>query len=163
HDVAAGRITLDGHDVRDVTQASLRAQMGIVTQENFLFSDTIRYNIAYGKPDATPAEIERAARQAHAHDFILACPEGYDTLVDEQGQVHYAGSREQVPEQYRPQLPPAEPAAPGASTPAAPGASTPEASGRPPTLLAGECMLLIPGGTRRPHDSRSYPNCDECR
>ena len=83
--------------------------------------------------------------------------------VDEQGQVHYAGSREQVPEQYRPQLPPAEPAAPGASTPAAPGASTPEASGRPPTLLAGECMLLIPGGTRRPHDSRSYPNCDECR
>ncbi|PYM35984.1 MAG: hypothetical protein DME15_05240 [Candidatus Rokuibacteriota bacterium] len=94
--------------------------------------------------------------------------------VDEQGQVHYAGSREQVPEQYRPQLPPAEPAAPGpstpsepaapgASTPAAPGASTPDASGRPPTLLAGECMLLIPGGTRRPHDSRSYPNCDECR
>ena len=83
--------------------------------------------------------------------------------VDEQGQVHYAGSREQVPEQYRSQLPPAEPAAPGASTPAAPGASTPEASGRPPTLLAGECMLLIPGGTRRPHDSRSYPNCDECR
>ena len=83
--------------------------------------------------------------------------------VDEQGQVHYAGSREQVPEQYRPQLPPAEPAAPGASTPAEPGASTPEASGRPPTLLAGECMLLIPGGTRRPHDSRSYPNCDECR
>ena len=83
--------------------------------------------------------------------------------VDEQGQVHYAGSREQVPEQYRPQLPPAEPAAPGASTPAAPGASTPEASGRPPTLRAGECMLLIPGGTRRPHDSRSYPNCDECR
>ena len=75
--------------------------------------------------------------------------------IDEQGQVHYAGSREQVPEQYRPQLPPAEPAAPGASTP--------EASGRPPTLLAGECMLLIPGGTRRPHDSRSYPNCDECR
>ena len=83
--------------------------------------------------------------------------------VDEQGQVHYAGSREQVPEPYRSQLPPAEPAAPGASTPAEPGASTPEASGRPPTLLAGECMLLIPGGTRRPHDSRSYPNCDECR
>ena len=83
--------------------------------------------------------------------------------VDEQGQVHYAGSREQVPEQYRPQLPPAEPAAPGASTPAAPGASTPEASSRPPTLVPGECILLIPGGTRRPHDSRSYPNCDECR
>ena len=83
--------------------------------------------------------------------------------VDEQGQVHYAGSREQVPEQYRPQLPPAEPAAPGASTPAAPGASTPEASSQPPTTLPGECILLIPGGTRRPRDSRSYPNCDECR
>jgi len=83
--------------------------------------------------------------------------------VDEQGQVHYAGSREQVPEPYRSQLPPAEPAAPGASTPAAPGASTPEASSQPPTTLPGECILLIPGGTRRPRDSRSYPNCDECR
>jgi len=83
--------------------------------------------------------------------------------VDEQGQVHYAGSREQVPEPYRSQLPPAEPAAPGASTPAAPGASTPEASSQPPTPLPGECILLIPGGTRRPRDSRSYPNCDECR
>ena len=96
HDVAAGRITLDGHDVRDVTQASLRAQMGIVTQENFLFSDTIRYNIAYGKPDATPAEIERAARQAHAHDFILACPEGYDTLVGERGVRLSGGQRQRV-------------------------------------------------------------------
>jgi len=83
--------------------------------------------------------------------------------IDEQGQVHYAGSREQVPEPYRSQLPPAEPAAPGASTPAAPGASTPEASSQPPTTLPGECILLIPGGTRRPRDSRSYPNCDECR
>ena len=83
--------------------------------------------------------------------------------VDEQGQVHYAGSREQVPEPYRSQLPPAEPAAPGASTPAAPGASTPEASSQPPTTLPGECILLIPGGTRRPRDSRSFPNCDECR
>ena len=75
--------------------------------------------------------------------------------VDEQGQVHYAGSREQVPEPYRSQLPPAEPATPGASTP--------EASNQPPTPLPGECILLIPGGTRRPRDSRSYPNCDECR
>src|SRR5947208_3360945 len=65
HDVAAGRITLDGHDVRDVTQASLRAQMGIVTQEIFLFSDTVRYNIAYGKPDGRIAEIGR-------HDELLA-------------------------------------------------------------------------------------------
>ncbi len=96
HDVAAGRITLDGHDVRDVTQASLRAQMGIVTQENFLFSDTIRYNIAYGRPEATDAEIERAARQAHAHDFILACPEGYDTLVGERGVRLSGGQRQRV-------------------------------------------------------------------
>jgi len=75
--------------------------------------------------------------------------------VDEQGQVHYTGSREQVPEPYRSQLPPAEPATPGATTP--------EASSRPPTLVPGECILLIPGGTRRPRDSRSFPNCDECR
>jgi subfamily B ATP-binding cassette protein MsbA len=96
HDVAAGRITLDGHDVRDVTQASLRAQMGIVTQENFLFSDTIRYNIAYGRPDATPQQIERAARQAHAHDFILSFPEGYETLVGERGVRLSGGQRQRI-------------------------------------------------------------------
>jgi hypothetical protein len=75
--------------------------------------------------------------------------------VDEQGQVHYAGSRDQVPEPYRSQLPAAEPDAAGPSTP--------DVSSRPPTLVPGECLLLIPGGTRRPRDSRSYPNCDECR
>ncbi len=96
HDVAAGRITIDGHDVRGVTQASLRAQMGIVTQENFLFSDTIRYNIAYGRPDATPEQIERAARQAHAHDFIMACPEGYATLVGERGVRLSGGQRQRI-------------------------------------------------------------------
>jgi len=96
HDVAAGRITLDDHDIRDVTQASLRAQMGIVTQENFLFGDTIRYNIAYGKPDATTEAIERAARQAHAHDFIMACPEGYDTLVGERGVRLSGGQRQRI-------------------------------------------------------------------
>ncbi|HKB25641.1 MAG TPA: ABC transporter ATP-binding protein [Methylomirabilota bacterium] len=96
HDVAAGRITLDGRDVRDVTQASLRAQMGIVTQETFLFSDTVRYNIAYGKPEATPEAIERAARQAHAHDFIVACPEGYDTLVGERGVRLSGGQRQRI-------------------------------------------------------------------
>ena len=96
HDVASGRITIDGHDVRDVTQASLRAQMGIVTQENFLFSDTIRYNIAYGRPDATTEQIERAARQAHAHDFVLGCPEGYDTLVGERGVRLSGGQRQRI-------------------------------------------------------------------
>ncbi len=96
HDVAKGRITIDGHDVRDVTQASLRAQMGIVTQETFLFSDTIRYNIAYGRPDASPEAIERAARQAYAHDFILSFPEGYDTLAGERGVRLSGGQRQRI-------------------------------------------------------------------
>src|SRR5207237_8408360 len=85
HDVAAGRITIDGHDLRDLTQASLRAQIGVVTQETFLFSDSIHYNIAYGRPGATLEAITRAARQAHAEDFIVACPDGYAPLVGERG------------------------------------------------------------------------------
>jgi subfamily B ATP-binding cassette protein MsbA len=96
HDVTEGRITIDGHDVRDLTQASLRALIGIVTQETFLFSDTVRYNIAYGRPDATVAQIERAARQAHAHDFIIAGPEGYDTLVGERGVRLSGGQRQRL-------------------------------------------------------------------
>jgi len=96
HDVTAGRITLDGHDLRDVTQASLRAQIGVVTQENFLFSDTIRYNIAYGRPHAPFEEIMRAARQAHSHDFIMACPGGYDTLVGERGVRLSGGQRQRI-------------------------------------------------------------------
>jgi subfamily B ATP-binding cassette protein MsbA len=96
HDVTAGRILLDGHDVRDVTQASLRAQIGIVTQETFLFSDSIYYNIAYGRPDATAADVTRAARQAHAHDFIVACPEGYQTLVGERGVRLSGGQRQRL-------------------------------------------------------------------
>jgi len=89
-------VTLDGHDLRDVTQASLRAQIGVVTQENFLFSDTIRYNIAYGRPHAPFEEIVRAARQAHAHDFIVACPDGYDTLVGERGVRLSGGQRQRI-------------------------------------------------------------------
>ena len=96
HDVTDGRLTIDGHDVRDVTQESLRALIGIVTQETFLFSDSIRYNIAYGRPDATPADIDRAARQAHAQDFIAACPEGYDTLVGERGVRLSGGQRQRL-------------------------------------------------------------------
>ncbi len=96
HDVASGRITIDGHDVRDVTQASLRAQMGIVTQETFLFSDSIRYNIAYGRPDASFDDVVRAARQAHAHEFVLACPDGYETLVGERGVRLSGGQRQRV-------------------------------------------------------------------
>jgi ATP-binding cassette, subfamily B, bacterial MsbA len=96
HDVSAGRITVDGHDVRDVTQASLRAQIAVVTQETFLFSDSIHDNIAYGRPGATAEEIARAARQAHAEEFILACPEGYATLVGERGVRLSGGQRQRL-------------------------------------------------------------------
>ena len=96
HDVTAGRIALDGHDVRDVTQASLRALIAVVTQETFLFGDSIHYNIAYGRPGATADEVARAARQAHAEEFILACPEGYATLVGERGVRLSGGQRQRL-------------------------------------------------------------------
>jgi ATP-binding cassette, subfamily B, bacterial MsbA len=96
HDVTSGRILIDGHDLRAVTQTSLRAQMGIVTQETFLFSDSVYYNIAYGRPEASSEEVVRAARQAHAHDFIVACPEGYDTLVGERGVRLSGGQRQRI-------------------------------------------------------------------
>jgi subfamily B ATP-binding cassette protein MsbA len=96
HDVTTGRITIDGHDVRDVTQASLRAQMGIVTQGTFLFSDSIYYNIAYGRPEAAREDVLRAARQAYAHDFIVACDDGYDTLVGERGVRLSGGQRQRI-------------------------------------------------------------------
>jgi subfamily B ATP-binding cassette protein MsbA len=94
HDVSTGRITLDGRDLRSVTVASLRSLIGIVTQETFLFHDSIAYNIGYGKPGATPAEIEHAARLAQAHDFIAALPEGYATSVGERG-VKLSGGQAQ--------------------------------------------------------------------
>jgi subfamily B ATP-binding cassette protein MsbA len=96
HDVTEGRITIDGHDVRDVTQTSLRDQMGIVTQGPFLFSDSIYYNIAYGRPDASREDVLRAARQAYAHDFIVACEQGYDTLVGERGVRLSGGQRQRI-------------------------------------------------------------------
>jgi len=96
HDVKSGRITLDGRDVRDVSVASLRALMGIVTQETFLFADTIAYNIGYGRPGATPAQIEHAARLAQAHDFIAALPEGYGTPVGERGVKLSGGQRQRI-------------------------------------------------------------------
>ena len=94
HDVTSGRITLDGHDLRAVTVSSLRGLIGIVTQDTFLFHDSVEYNIAYGRPGATAAEIERAARQAQAHDFIGALPEGYATSVGERG-VKLSGGQAQ--------------------------------------------------------------------
>jgi ATP-binding cassette, subfamily B, bacterial MsbA len=96
YDVTSGRITIDGHDIRAVTQASLRAQIGVVTQETFLFSDSVYYNIAYGRPDALMADVARAARQAHADEFIAACPEGYDTLVGERGVRLSGGQRQRL-------------------------------------------------------------------
>ncbi|MGH7403641.1 MAG: ABC transporter ATP-binding protein, partial [Candidatus Rokuibacteriota bacterium] len=94
HDVSAGRITLDQHDLRAITVGSLRSLIGIVTQDTFLFHDSIEYNIAYGKPGATREEIERAARLAQAHDFIAALPEGYATSVGERG-VKLSGGQAQ--------------------------------------------------------------------
>jgi subfamily B ATP-binding cassette protein MsbA len=96
YDVSGGRLTIDGHDVREVTLASLRRQIALVTQEPFLFDDTIRANIAYAKDDATQAEIEAAARQAAAHDFIMALPKGYDTLVGEAGARVSGGQRQRI-------------------------------------------------------------------
>ncbi len=96
HDATEGRITIDGHDVRDLTQASLRAQMAIVTQDTFLFSDSVYYNIAYGRDEATREDVIRAARQAHAAEFIEATPEGYDTLVGERGVRLSGGQRQRL-------------------------------------------------------------------
>jgi subfamily B ATP-binding cassette protein MsbA len=96
YDVTAGKVTIDDANVRDVTLASLRHQIALVTQEPFLFDDTIRANIAYAKDDATQAEIEAAARQAAAHDFILALPKGYDTSVGEAGARLSGGQRQRI-------------------------------------------------------------------
>jgi len=96
YDVTGGRLTIDGHDVRQVTLASLRHQIALVTQEPFLFDDTIRANIAYAKDGATQDEIEHAARQAAAHDFIMGLPKGYDTLVGEAGARVSGGQRQRI-------------------------------------------------------------------
>jgi subfamily B ATP-binding cassette protein MsbA len=95
-DVTAGRLLIDGHDVRDVTLASLRAQVGIVTQETVLFNDTVRNNIAYGQPHVPQKEVEAAARAALAHDFILNLPTGYDTVIGERGVRLSGGERQRL-------------------------------------------------------------------
>ena len=96
YDVTGGAIRVDGVDIRDVTLASVRAQIGIVTQETILFDDTIARNIAYGRPDASREAIEAAARAAHAHDFIQALPEGYQTTIGERGQRLSGGQRQRL-------------------------------------------------------------------
>ena len=95
-DVSAGRITVDGVDLREVTLASLRAQLAVVNQETVLFNDSVRANIAYGRPDLSSEEVERAARMAHAHEFISAMPEGYDTRVGEKGVLLSGGQRQRI-------------------------------------------------------------------
>ena len=96
YDVGGGSILIDGVDLRDVTLTSLRQQIGIVTQETVLFDDTVARNIAYGAPNATPAEIEAAARAANAHEFIMALSAGYETLVGERGQRLSGGQRQRI-------------------------------------------------------------------
>ena len=96
HDVTSGQILVDGVDVRDVTLASLRAQIGIVTQETVLFDDTVANNIAYGTPAAGREAIEAAARAAHAHEFIRAMPRGYETMIGERGQRLSGGQRQRI-------------------------------------------------------------------
>jgi subfamily B ATP-binding cassette protein MsbA len=96
YDATAGAVTIDGRDVRDVTLASLRDQIALVTQEPFLFDDTVRANIAYARPDASAEDVEAAARAAAAHDFILELPDGYDTAVGEGGARLSGGQRQRI-------------------------------------------------------------------
>ncbi len=96
YDVTEGAVLVDGRDVRDYTQASLRAAIGVVPQDTVLFNDTIRYNIAYGRPDATQEEIEHAARVAQVHDFVLRMPDGYNTRVGERGLKLSGGEKQRV-------------------------------------------------------------------
>ncbi len=96
YDVNGGSITIDGQDIREVTQASLRGSIGIVPQDTVLFNDTVEYNIAYGRPGATRAEVEGAAKAAHIHAFISATPKGYDTMVGERGLKLSGGEKQRV-------------------------------------------------------------------
>jgi ATP-binding cassette, subfamily B, heavy metal transporter len=96
YDVTGGALRIDGQDVRGVTQASLHAAIGVVPQDTVLFNDTIWYNIAYGRPDATPEEVIAAARAAKIHDFVTSLPEGYDTKVGERGLKLSGGEKQRV-------------------------------------------------------------------
>ena len=95
-DVGAGAIEIDGHDIRDVTQDSLRQAIGVVPQDTVLFNDTIFYNIAYGRPGASRTAVEEAARRAHIHDFVASLPDGYDTIVGERGLKLSGGEKQRV-------------------------------------------------------------------
>jgi ATP-binding cassette subfamily B protein len=96
YDTTAGTVFVDGKDVREITQHSLRAAIGVVPQDTVLFNDTILYNIAYGRPEASVAEIEQAARFAQIHDFIVSLPQGYKTKVGERGLKLSGGEKQRV-------------------------------------------------------------------
>jgi ATP-binding cassette subfamily B protein len=96
YDVQRGRVTIDGADVRDVDLTSLRSAIGVIAQDPFLFSATVRENIAFGRADATDDEVERAARLAQAHEFVAALPEGYDTVIGERGITLSGGQRQRI-------------------------------------------------------------------
>jgi ATP-binding cassette subfamily B protein len=96
YDVQRGRVTIDGADVRELTLTSLRREIGVISQDPFLFSATVRENIAFGRADATDDEVERAARLAQAHEFVEALPEGYDTVIGERGITLSGGQRQRV-------------------------------------------------------------------
>ena len=96
YDVGSGRILVDGQDISNVTQTSLRAAIGMVPQDTVLFNDTIRYNIRYGRPDATDEEVEEAARMSQIHDFVISLPKGYDALVGERGLKLSGGEKQRV-------------------------------------------------------------------
>ena len=96
YDATEGRVTIDGADVRDVQLASLRSQIGVISQDPFLFSDTVRENIAFGVTGATDEEVEQAARLAQAHEFIAKLPDGYDTVIGERGITLSGGQRQRI-------------------------------------------------------------------
>jgi subfamily B ATP-binding cassette protein MsbA len=95
-DVTGGRLTIDGRDVRELTLSSLRQQVGIVTQETILFNDTVRNNIAYGQPDISKSEVMAAAHAALAHEFIMAMPQQYDSVIGERGVKLSGGERQRL-------------------------------------------------------------------
>ncbi|MEM2129529.1 MAG: ATP-binding cassette domain-containing protein, partial [Candidatus Bathyarchaeia archaeon] len=96
YDVTSGRILVDGYDIRDVKVESLRKQIGIVSQETFLFNMTVKENIAYGVPNATMEDVQRVAKIAKAHDFIMTFPKGYDTVIGERGLTLSGGQQQRI-------------------------------------------------------------------
>jgi ATP-binding cassette subfamily B protein len=96
HDPTSGRVTIDGHDLRDLTLDSLRASIGVVSQDPHLFHDTVAANLRYAKPDATDAELEAAARAARIHDVVAGLPDGYATVVGERGHRFSGGEKQRL-------------------------------------------------------------------